>query len=573
MNEFSSLEQNYVFVEHPNDKNDKDYETSFKPEDPQRIHRTKRRTPLSITKTSEKMKEKDFILENPTKILYQAIPFEFRKEKEFVLKVLSLTEETGVFYIYLPLSMRLDSEICKTALNHVNLSFSLEKSFIQYIPEKLSKSKEIFEAIVDSKLRIPILEHTPPKFQTKEIILKVLKKYPKDFNWVNIKFKTDKDILLLGISDDYLNFTKYVTDELKSDEVFIKNVVEKNRDVYKEIPTKMKLKNEIIEIALTSPNNCSHVPAEYFNENLDKAIGFFTKKSYYCTYLPNSLQSNADFLKKLIPKHTWCYLPKFCFETLLKNDEDFVIQHITENPRIFKVCKALHQNEKLLNLAYSLDKTVICSLESIPKNKLIQYLDESPELINSLNGHVKSKYEFDADFEVYKIRENPTEFAQIGARIQDRAEMQRYLNISGVCLNWAHKFQKDKESVLIAIKSSGEALEFADPSFYSDKEVMLAACGMYGRNLSFGSDEMKDDFDIVKAAVTNNGTSIKFASKRLRLSPVLSLIAIEQSRLAYRDLDASMKTHIDIWLIYTRRYRLIQPNKQERLKDVHFLFN
>eukprot|EP01080_Neovahlkampfia_damariscottae_P005960 gene5960-9959_t len=522
------------------------------------------------------MKEKDFILENPTKILYQAIPFEFRKEKEFVLKVLSLTEETGVFYIYLPLSMRLDSEICKTALKHANypdLEFELSRSFFEFIPDELLKTEKIYKAILDSNLEVP-LTYCPPNIQTKEIVLKVLHRYPKEYNWVNLKFRSDADVLLIGIGENAALFDKYATIHLKSDENFVKKAMSKNLLIYKDILIEMKERKQLIEFALQEPSNCSFIPPKYFIENPDIALDFFSKNEYYCQYLPTALQRNVKFLKKLPPINTWQYLPKLCFDTLLKNDEKFIIETIKDEPYTFKSCKKLHEYENVLNIAYSIDKSVICYLESIPKNKLIEYLDESPELIKHLSDSVKKKYDSDEDFKIYKIRGCPSEFSTIGPFLNDKATMQKYMKISGFCLCWAHRFQKDKETVLIALQSSqGEALEFADPSFKSDKDVMMIACELYGRNLSYASKEIQDDYDVVKVAVSNNGTAIKFASNRLKLDPTLSLIAIEQTRGAYRDLHPTMKTHIDIWLVYQKRYRLLQPTKQQKLQDIHFLFN
>ena len=187
-NEFGILAQYYSFVNNPYKKRDLGFETCFVPSDPRRIFRTKQREPINTIefhKAQENMKNKDFILNNPTKIIYQAIPLDFRKEKNFVLKVLSLTEETGLFYVFLPLSMREDLEVCLTAIKHTNLSeYSFEGRFVNFIPEELKEKKEIFESLADSHIIGNMLEFLPSKFQTIETVIKFLTKEQSDFKFV-----------------------------------------------------------------------------------------------------------------------------------------------------------------------------------------------------------------------------------------------------------------------------------------------------------------------------------------------------------------------------------------------------
>jgi hypothetical protein len=229
-------------------------------------------------------------------------------------------------------------------------------------------------------------------------------------------------------------------------------------------------------------------------------------------------------------------------------------------------------NQKLIKFATEKDPEFFVNISSIPKDILLDYLKNNPTKFKSLCYRLKDKFKNDKDFFVYKLVDDPSQFKDFTNYTKD--DLKIYLSISGVCIYWTgQEYKSDRELVLIAVKSNGEALEFVNSSFYSDKEVVLTAVSSYGRALSFADEELKDDFEIVMEAVRNNGTAVKFASKRLKQNPKICLAAIEQSRAAYRDLDPSMKTQLDVWLVYTKRYQKLQPNSQSKLKDIHFNFS
>ena len=577
--EFGMIFQKYAFHKIPYDVSDEDYKTSYNPKNTFRIFQTKN-DPPSLTEfkeTLKKMKKKNFILENPSKIIYQAIPFEFRKEKDFVLKILSLTEETGFFYVFLPLSIRSDSDICLNALKHLNLSnnsFGFEKKFIEFIPKELKEKKEIFEAIADSNLEGSILSYFPSKLQTIENVLKFLKKYPKDFSFVDEEIKKQKEIVLFMLSTKYddLNPFDSVDIKLKKDFNFVKQAVNLNQKIYPKIEEKFKKNVEIIEIALNYHQNIEFIPSEYFYQNKENVLNFLKKYPYACKYLPIKLEEDFDFLKK-ISTSNWVYLKSTSIKTILKINEKSIIEEIEKNLNFFKECKPLHEYPNIIEIARKYDKTVISSLEEIPKEKLFEYLKEDSELIDILNDKVKSFYKNDEDFKMIQIKENPTKFKEIGIGITDREILKKYLKISGICINWmSDEIKEDKEMVLIALNYSGDSIEFINPYLRRDKKIMLTACRNFGRGLQYASDKLKDDFELVKIAIENNGTAIKFASKRLKLNVELCLIAVRQTRIAYRDLDPSMQSQFDIWLLYSKKHEKLRPNKLEKLKDVKFNF-
>ena len=59
------------------------------------------------------------------------------------------------------------------------------------------------------------------------------------------------------------------------------------------------------------------------------------------------------------------------------------------------------------------------------------------------------------------------------------------------------KFKKDKKIVLIAVKQSGYALEYADEKLKADKKFILAAVKQDVSALEYVDDSLKNDPDIL----------------------------------------------------------------------------
>ena len=349
--------------------------------------------------------------------------------------------------------------------------------------------------------------------------------------------------------------------------------LEENNEIFHQFDEKTKQNKKIIELILKNPLNIEKFNPEQLLNQKELVLKFFKNHPKICRKLSKKFEI-CEFLKLISSEKTWIHFKNDFFKILILEDFDFVLKMIEKTPKIFGVSKYLHHNEKLLKFAIEIDPNNINFVKNIELKLLLQILDSNPKLIKLLNGNVRAKYQHNTKYEHYRIVEDAYRFQDISPKISTKIQMKEYLRLNGNCMYYAKPiFKKDKELSLIAVNSDGESLEFIDESLYSDRDVILAACKNYGRNLTYASDMLKDDFEIVKVAATNNGTSIKFASKRLKLNVELCLIAIEQTRAAYRDLDISMKTQIDIWLVYTKRYKNLQPNKQEKLKDIQFRFH
>jgi len=82
--------------------------------------------------------------------------------------------------------------------------------------------------------------------------------------------------------------------------------------------------------------------------------------------------------------------------------------------------------------------------------------------------------------------------------------------------NVTDSLKKNKNIVLLAVKSRGAALVYADDSLKNDKDVVIAAVNENGWALSCADDELKSDQDIVNIATQTNPNAIRYADKSLK---------------------------------------------------------
>jgi hypothetical protein len=563
MSNYDSYEQQVCSLKIPY-PDDADYKTSFS--------QKKKLMPRKGAKIfGMEMKTKEEIMKNPKHVLFQEIPFEFRTDKEFILQFVTMNDSFGVFYIFLPQSMREDEEVCIQSIQHCNINYYEYDNFIHFIPKKLLNNSKVCEELLKSKISQPMLTLIPTKFQTKEIIKIYLKNRPEDYREIPDSLKSDEEIFLLCLQRNEHSYIHFNNKKLKEDREFNHKVTVMNPKVYQY--TKDKFNVEYLKKLFLEVNYkliVDQIPESLLLEK-EFYYSLVKKFPFMISKMPQAFQKDAKIIKELSTSQTWADLPSVCYETLMKKDEEFILKLIEKEPILFRIMKPLHVNQKLIKFAIEKDPEFFGNISSIPKDILLDYLNNNPTKYKSLSYRLKDTFKNDKDFFVYKLVDDPSQFKDFTNYTKD--ELKIYLSISGVCIYWTgQEYKSDRELVLIAVKSSGEALEFVNSSFYSDKEVVITAVSSYGRALSFADEELKDDFEIVMEAVRNNGTAVKFASKRLKKNPKICLAAIEQSRTAYRDLDPSMKTQLDVWLVYTKRYQKLQPNSQAKLKDIHFNF-
>lgn len=74
----------------------------------------------------------------------------------------------------------------------------------------------------------------------------------------------------------------------------------------------------------------------------------------------------------------------------------------------------------------------------------------------------------------------------------------------------------DKEAVLAAVKSNGDALMYASKRLCNDREVVMEAITTGENAMQWASEELRSDRKFVLEAVSEDGSSMFFASEELR---------------------------------------------------------
>lgn len=97
------------------------------------------------------------------------------------------------------------------------------------------------------------------------------------------------------------------------------------------------------------------------------------------------------------------------------------------------------------------------------------------------------------------------------------------------------KYKDNYDVVLSAVKSDGEALQFASERLKSDVKIVKSAIREYWSAVYYASDVAKDNPDIMKYAGGKETQYFRFASKRLLNDPkfVLEMLKIDTAAVMY----------------------------------------
>jgi hypothetical protein len=124
----------------------------------------------------------------------------------------------------------------------------------------------------------------------------------------------------------------------------------------------------------------------------------------------------------------------------------------------------------------------------------------------------------------------------------------------------APEVRADREVLLVAVKKSGNALNYASADLQSDTELVHIAKGFDntdreavlkvvrrdGGNLRFASKGLQSDKEFVLAAVARNGTALQHASKALQNDKELVLAAVAQDWTARQHASAELQEDAEI---------------------------
>lgn len=126
---------------------------------------------------------------------------------------------------------------------------------------------------------------------------------------------------------------------------------------------------------------------------------------------------------------------------------------------------------------------------------------------------------------------------------------------NGLALQFAHpKYQDDNDIVAIAMHQNLYAKYFVGPKiklkFYTEKKKQtLLAVKTDGTLLRFADTDLRNDFDIVLQAVHQNGLALEFASSHLKSDKFIVSEAVKQFSEAIVFAGPYLKNDIDIILL------------------------
>ena len=104
----------------------------------------------------------------------------------------------------------------------------------------------------------------------------------------------------------------------------------------------------------------------------------------------------------------------------------------------------------------------------------------------------------------------------------------------------------DKKFVMEAVKKDGNALEWASAELKADKEVVLEAVKQHGWTLQFASEALGSDKHVVLEAVKRDGLALLFASRELQSKPHLKLLAASSHEHIEAIVRASKQEALDV---------------------------
>jgi hypothetical protein len=516
-------------------------------------------------------------------IFFEYIPKEFCLDKEFVMKILKEGQNFGIFYIFLPKKMRMDVEICETAIR--NLQGRKYDDFGFWIPEEI-KTKEIFEALCNSKIsNQSILSYFPSTFLSKESVLKVLKIYPKDCELLSQDLLVDREFskyILTSNADYYPNLSQ----QWKDDYSFNLEVLKLNSKIYPFIKNDLKdLTMSLMAVQMN--NNVVHFVPENIRNSKEFMFPFLSKYPSSLSVLCHGLATDIYFLKELLfsegtfdhKRFLWKNLSKESLEIIMKEESELILSKdfrdfyfSKSGISFFSVCSVAQKNQQIVEFALEMDPNLIIFVQEF--SGAFEFLQKHPRLMSEtlMQKSVYIQHKDDKEFLKLALSMNWQAFIFFEDFFKDREFMKYLFSVAGYGLSHTSQYTNDVEMVKIAVKDCGEALEFVFSSLLSNREIVSLAVSNYGRALQFAHESLQDDEEIVLQAVNQNGTAIRFASKRLKYNVNICLAAIEQTRSAYKEFLPEMKTQLDIWLVFTKRYQKLQARHQQKLRDISFKF-
>ncbi|EFC42195.1 predicted protein [Naegleria gruberi] len=483
--------------------------------------------------------------------------------------------------------------------NVVLESIKNNEKAISFVNKELMKNREfIFECVRNNGLILPLLSN---HYQyDRQVALQALSNNATVFKLVKEKLCRDRNFVMDAVRENG-RVMEYVIDSQFS----------KDREIIllamKQIANNCNENYSWRKMALTCVKRGAYSIVLRLDEcvnDIEIVIESIRQNGLECNRITNE-QSAISLLNKLFEILEW-------LSKDLKNDKSILTEIISHTLKVVSHAEgAKLANSGLSATLFScinnlLDETNVKQHQDLVLQifKIISCLiDSSPFNSKQLISRIWNKsWETDNDF-VYQIVESNYQFFHLITMKQknDRIFMLKILRLYPQCLEDASLFLRNSRSFMLeAIKEcpieifseietmliedrdfaletvsyNGYYLEYF-PDFWNDREVVLKAVESEGDALEFVCEDLVQDREIVLTAVRNRGCSLEFASPKLQQDRqiVLESVKNDPEVLSFHFLNENLRSDKEIILagLKTNFFSIPDDLKRKFKNDREFI--
>jgi hypothetical protein len=420
------------------------------------------------------------------------------------------------------------SEPPSTCVKKMGTQYSTSNEDMENDEELVEKlSEDDIRGVLERKQKGEIfIGRVASLLENKEILIKLIKKYPRIFRDLDKKFKKDKEIVMAAITQPENNL-------FYADKRFHKD-------------------REMVMIAITHGYVYEYYeyPFHFMDDSLRNDKELFMagiNSDRILRYAGEELKNDKEFMLmcEKVRGSAFSYA-----SDRLKSDKETVLEFVRLDGKNLKHASDKLQNDKdVVVTAWKNDKSAIsfASLElKNDKEFMLEIIKQMGESLKFASEDLRS------DKEVVLVALKNTKeiiLSCVGEDLKNDLEVVLLaVKTDGNSLQFASvEFQGNKEIVGEAIKNKPNSLQFASSELKNDKEFILKNVGnLNQRWLGYVSKELKSDFDVVMKAVNLNGLSLEYSS--LKDNKEIAFAAVMNCPNSIRFVSNSLKDDRDFMI-------------------------
>jgi hypothetical protein len=204
------------------------------------------------------------------------------------------------------------------------------------------------------------------------------------------------------------------------------------------------------------------------------------------------------------------------------------------------------------------------------------YEENNISLSLFLNGGYYSYLFYNEEFKSMTYRSaQEEEITQLDDYIINNVDFKKDLfKYNANALSYRNEWITDRDTVILAVKNDGSALQFASDDLKSDREVVLAAVKNNGYALEYASYDLTSDREVVLVAINKNSMALQFTDDDLKNDRNFIMKAIKELDMGYILFNAgeTLKSDREVLLVAIKSYQGAFHFASEHLKtDINFI--